>query len=557
MDSMDKKFHFDRDGLYFLPLGGSGEIGMNLNVYVCQGQALIVDVGVSFEQTLGVEVIMPDIRALRSLRKKICGIVMTHAHEDHIGAIAYLLDALGNHPIYATPFTAGMIRHKLKEWHVRGVIHEVPLGGTVDLDPFKVTFVRLTHSIPEPNALAIETPHGVIMHTGDWKIDPHPVLGEATDEKALKAFGDKGVLAVVCDSTSVFEKGWSGSEQQVQNSLVELVKTFPDRRVVIGCFASNVARLLSCYEAAKASGRHLGLVGRSLERIDQVARSCGYFEDIEPFLKERDIGKVERKRSLIVSTGSQGEARAALMRMAFNQHPRVHLDEGDVVIFSSRIIPGNEKAIHALQNQLARRGIEVVTHRDAEDIHVSGHPSEDELIQMYRWLRPKMAIPVHGEERHLQAHAALAKRLGIEQSLSPRNGQVIRLAPQSLSVVGEVFSGRLALDGERLVPWGGAVLTERSQMMSLGFAQIALALSSANGKTRDVQVNLWGLAEPEERDEMATSVAIAVRESVEELVAGERGQDTVVRQVASQAARRVLSEFIGKKPLVNVQVIRV
>lgn len=553
---MEKKFNFDKDGLYFLPLGGSGEIGMNLNVYICQGQMLIVDIGVSFESLPGVEVVMPDVRALRGCRKKIRGIVLTHAHEDHIGAIAYLWEALGEPPIYATPFTAGLVRHKLKEWKVKATVTEVPLSGTVDLSPFEVTFVTLTHSIPEPNALAIKTPLGTILHTGDWKIDAHPLIGETTDEKALKALGKKGILAIVSDSTSVFEKGWSGSEKSVQKTLVDLVQQHTQGRVVIACFASNVARLLSCWEAAKASGRRLGLVGRSFERIDQVARSCGYFHDIEPFLKETEIQKVDRKRTLIASTGSQGESRAALMRMAHNQHPRVRLEEGDVVIFSSRIIPGNEKAIFALQNQLVRRGIEVLTHKEVEDIHVSGHPSEDELIQMYQWVKPRMAIPVHGEDRHLHAHAELARRLGVKEVLPPRNGQVIRLAPDPLAVVGEVYAGRLALDGHRLIPCQGNILSERFQMMAFGFAQIAVALT-AGGKLRDAQIHLWGLAEPEEQEDLFLCVEHAVQQTLSRLSSEERGNYEALIHHLRQATRRVMNEVIGKKPFVSVQVLRV
>ncbi len=553
---MEKTFTFEKDGLYFLPLGGSGEIGMNLNVYVCQEKLLIVDVGVSFENTLGVEVIMPDIRALRSLRKKICGIVLTHAHEDHVGAIAHLWDALGGPPIYATPFTAGLVRHKLKEGKIKTTVNEVPLSGTIDLDPFEVTFVSLTHSIPEPNALSIKTPFGTIVHTGDWKLDPTPLVGEKTDEKRLKALGKKGVLAVLCDSTSVFEKGWSGSEKEVRKSLEELVKSFKTERVVIACFASNVARLSSCWEAAHKSGRQLGLVGRSLERIDQISRSCGYFDKIPPFLKEEEIQRVDRARSLIVATGSQGEPKAALTRIAHNQHPRVRLQEGDVVIFSSRIIPGNEKSIHALQNQLVRRGIQVITHKDADDIHVSGHPSEDELVEMYGWLKPQMVIPVHGEDRHLKAHVDLAKRLGVPEALAPRNGQVIRLAPGPLAKVGEVFSGRLALDGERLIPVGGAILNQRFQMMSFGFVQISLALT-AGGKLKDCQINLWGLAEPQEEEDMLIAVDHALQQAFSQMSSSDLQKEDLVEQVLRQAARRAIADYTGKKPLVSVQILRV
>jgi ribonuclease J len=481
--------------------------------------------------------------------------VLTHAHEDHIGAVAYLLDALGNPTLYATPFTAGMIRHKLKEWRVKGHVVEVPLSGTVDLAPFEVTFVSLTHSIPEPNALAIKTPYGTLLHTGDWKIDPCPLVGEKTDEKALKALGKKGVLALISDSTSVFEEGWSGSEETVQKSLIKLAHQHPDGRIIIGCFASNVARVLSCWRAAEATGRRLGLVGRSLDRIDQVARSCGYFEDIPPFLKEGEIQKIDRRKALIVSTGSQGESRAALMRMAYDQHPRVRLEPGDVVLFSSRVIPGNEKSIFALQNQLVKRGIKVVTHKEADDIHVSGHPSKDELEQMYRWVKPQKAIPVHGEDRHLHAHAALAYKWGVKESLPPQNGQVIRIAPGPLQVVGEVHVGRLALDGTRLIPTSGAVLAERSQLMASGIVQIALALSG--GRLKDCQIHLMGLAEPEEKEEMILCVDHALHQVLSSLSSEERNQNSVLISLIRQTTRRVMNEILGKKPLVHVSILRV
>ena len=516
---------------------------------------LIVDVGVTFEGLPGVEVLMPDVRALRSCRKKICGIVLTHAHEDHIGAVAYLLDALGGPTLYATPFTAGLVRHKLKEWGVKGNVVEVPLSGTLNLDPFEVTFVTLTHSIPEPNALAIKTPYGTVLHTGDWKIDDHPLVGDKTDEEALKNLGNKGVLAIVSDSTSVFEQGWSGSEQTVQESLIELTRQHPEGRVVIGCFASNVARLFSCWKAAQANGRQVGIVGRSLERIDQVARSCGYFEDIPPFLKEGDIQKIDRNKALIVCTGSQGEARAALMRIAHDQHRHLRLDAGDVVIFSSRIIPGNEKDIFALQNQLVRRGIKVITHKEDENVHVSGHPSQNELAQMYAWVKPEKAVPVHGEDRHLYAHAALALEWGAKESLPPRNGQVIRLAPGPLERVGEVYVGRLALDGTRLIPTQGSVLAERAQMMSLGVVQITLAFQGT--RLKDCQVYLMGLAEPEEREEMVSCIDQEIHDTLAATSTEEKGQDAALVSLMRRAARRVMTEVIGKKPLVNVTIVRV
>src|SRR5436189_4761661 len=370
----------DPNKLYFLPLGGSGEIGMNLNLYHTRGKWLMVDLGITFDQTPGIEVLMPDTKFIEEHAQNLVGIVLTHAHEDHIGAIPYLWSRLGA-PLFATPFTAALIRHKLHEAGLKAPVIEVPLSSGVDIGPFTVDFIRLTHSIPEPNALAIRTAAGLVVHTGDWKIDPEPLIGESTDVEALKKLGDEGVLALVCDSTNVFVPGQSGSEGVIRKNLVELVGKFPGKRVAVACFASNVARVASCAEAAMAHGRLIGLVGRSLHRMDEVARKLNYLKHYPPFLDKHDAGFLARHEALLICTGSQGEQRAALLRIAKGEDKNIFLEEGDVVIFSSRQIPGNEKSIADLQNLLVKKGIQVIT-ADEEEIHVSGHPCRDELLEM-------------------------------------------------------------------------------------------------------------------------------------------------------------------------------
>ena len=427
-------------GLWFVPLGGSGEIGMNLNLYGCDDQWIMVDLGVTFgdESIPGVDVVMPDPDFIAERKDKLLAIVLTHAHEDHLGAVAYLWDRL-ECPVYATPFTAEFLRRKLPETGIDKLVEliEVPLGGKLNIGPFDLEYITLTHSIPEPNALAIRTPHGTVMHTGDWKFDPDPLIGEVTDFTALEALGDEGVLAMVGDSTNVFSEGEAGSEADVREALTEVIGKCTGR-VAVGCFASNLARVESIARAAEANGRHVSLAGASLWRVTATARQTGYLVDDIIFYEAEDAAHLPGDKVLYICTGSQGEPRAALNRIAFGSHRDVGLEEGDTVIFSSRIIPGNEKAILKLQNQLARMGVEIITARDAP-IHVSGHPARDEMRKMYQMIRPHTAIPVHGEHLHMRAHAALAKECQVPQALLVENGSTVRLAPGDPVVAGEGF----------------------------------------------------------------------------------------------------------------------
>ncbi|MDF2763106.1 MAG: putative metallo-beta-lactamase [Rhodospirillales bacterium] len=418
------------DELLFLPLGGAGEIGMNLNLYGHAGKWLMVDLGVTFgdEATPGIEVIMPDPRFIEERREDLVGIVLTHAHEDHLGAVPYLWERFGC-PVWATPFTAAVLRRKLHETGLAGrvPILEVPLSGRFQAGPFEIELVTLTHSIPEPNALVIRTGAGTVLHSGDWKFDPEPLVGAPSDIDALRRLGEQNILALVCDSTNALVAGHSGSEAAVREELIRLFGRF-NNRIAVACFASNVARLESVVHAALAHDRHVALVGRSMRRIVEAAQETGYLTGLPPFVSEHDAGYLPREKVALLCTGSQGEPRSALARIARNDHPQVTLEPGDAVIFSSRVIPGNEKAIGALQNDLARLDVEIVTAED-EPVHVSGHPAREELARMYQLVRPRIAIPVHGERRHLEAHARLAEECQVPLAIAAENGRMIRLAP--------------------------------------------------------------------------------------------------------------------------------
>ena len=544
----------DPNKLYFLPLGGSGEIGMNLNLYYTGGKWLMVDLGITFDQTPGIEVLMPDTKFIEEHAQNLAGIVLTHAHEDHIGAIPYLWSRL-QAPMFATPFTAALIRHKLHEAGVKAPVIEVPLSSGVDIGPFTVDFIRLTHSIPEPNALAIRTAAGTVVHTGDWKIDPEPLIGEATDVTALKKLGDEGVLALVCDSTNVFVPGRSGSEGVIRKNLIELIGKFPGKRVAVACFASNVARVASCAEAAKAHGRIVGLVGRSLHRMDEVARKLHYFKDYPPFLDKHDAGFLAPHEALLVCTGSQGEQRAALLRIAKGEDKNISLDPGDVVIFSSRQIPGNEKSIASLQNLLVKRGIQVIT-ADDEEIHVSGHPNRDELTDMYSWLRPRILVPVHGEDHHIAEQAKLGLSHGVPHAIAPHNGDLITLDHSGPELVDEVYTGRLALDGKRLIPYQGAVMHDRHRLMSTGHALVTLILKK-NALSQVPTVLLIGITEGEHRDVLTSQCIAAIEEGFMLMLHEDRENDVAVSDMARIATRRVLAAFNGKKTMTHVQVYRV
>jgi ribonuclease J len=546
----------DPDALYFLPLGGSGEIGMNLNLYGYRGQWLIVDCGVTFgeeEHQPGVDVIMADPAFIVERRDRLLGIVATHAHEDHIGAIPYLWPQL-RCPVWATPFTASLLRAKLVEAQLASQVKitTVPMSGRFTIGPFDLELVTLTHSIPEPNAVVIRTSAGTVLHTGDWKLDPDPLVGEVTDEERLHQVGDEGVLAIVCDSTNALRDGHSRSEGELRQSLTELIGRY-DGRVAVACFASNVARLATIAHAAQAHDRDVALVGRSLWRIEKAARENGYLADVPRFLSEDEAGYVPRDKLLLICTGSQGEPRAALARIARDDHPNIDLDEGDVVIFSSRIIPGNEKAINRLHNALIRMGVEVVTDDD-HFVHVSGHPYREELVRMYQMVRPQIAIPVHGEARHLASHAELARQCQVPEALIVENGALVRLDRAGAAVIEEFPVGRIGSDGKSLLPIGGAVLKQRRRLGNEGSVVATLVVDRRGRLAAPPQVSLIGLAEA--TDEPAAAMQNALSDAVAGLAAALRHDDNALREVARRAVRRVVGERFGKRPLVEIQLVR-
>lgn len=542
--------------LLFLALGGAGEIGMNLNLYGYDDRWLMVDLGIAFgdDQMPGIDVVMPDPGFIVERRDKLLGLVLTHAHEDHLGAVHWLWPRL-RCPIYATPFAASVLRRKLAEAGLAGQaeITEVPLGGKFTLGPFELELITMTHSIPEPNALAIRTPAGTVLHTGDWKIDPEPLIGEQTDEAALRRLGDEGVLAMVCDSTNVFVEGEAGSEATVRDNLVRLIGTCRER-VAVTCFASNIARVETVVRAAVANDRHPVLVGRALHRLVEAARENGYLLDLPPLVDEREAGWLPRDKVLFICTGSQGEQGAALHRLAFGEHPHLALEKGDSVIFSSRVIPGNERAIGRLHNLLAGRGVEVLS-QDEHGVHVSGHPARDELTRLYQWVRPRVAVPVHGELRHMVEHAALARTVQVPEAVVAPNGSLVRLAPGPAEIVDHVPAGRLAVDGKRLISLEPGALRARKQMIFNGSATATLVLDGAGGLLAPPQLAVQGLPEGPDLESVRAEALAALHEAVRREGAGD--DDEALREAARLAVRRVFKRHFDKKPLTDVHIVRI
>ena len=553
------------DELVFLPLGGSNEIGMNFNLYGYgppdARKWIVVDLGVTFgdQTTPGVEVITPDPSFIEQYADDILGIVLTHAHEDHIGAVGWLWERIPA-PLYATPFTAFLLREKLRDADLlgRAKITEVPLSGKFALGPFELELITLTHSIAEPNGLAIRTPLGTVLHTGDWKVDPDPVIGEVTDVAAITRLGDEGLLAMVCDSTNVFVDGRAGSEADVRDEMVKLIGSLKGK-VAVACFASNVARLDSVVRAAEANDRRVCLVGRSMHRITAAAKSVGLLSDVHPFISDAEAGFFPNDKVLYLCTGSQGEARAALSRIAEGTHHHVSLGKGDACIFSSRVIPGNEIGIRNLQNKLADKGVRLYTERDHPGIHVSGHPCRDELADMYRWARPQISVPTHGERRHLLEHAAFALDLQVPQSIAPRNGDMVRLAPGRAAIIDEVPAGRLYVDGNVMTPENSVELRERRHAASNGVLWVSLAIDKRGKLAIDPQVRSLGLPGDEDYplDEAMDDLSAEATSAVKKLGAEAREDDRVVEQAIARALKRSSQRIWDRRPVVETTVLRV
>jgi len=543
-----KKDFTPEDELLFLALGGSGEIGMNVNLYGCRGQWLMVDLGMSFgaNEYPGTELLFADLDFIEERSGDLVGIVLTHAHEDHIGAVPYFAADLGV-PLYATPFTADLVRLKLEE---AGLVREVELivveedHGTIDLGPFTVTYIPLAHSIAEGNAVLIETPHGTVFHSGDWKLDEEPLIGRPTTGEELSELGDEGILALVCDSTNVFNPVASGSEGAVLRGLMEEVQRHSGRRVLVTTFASNVARLHTLGEVARATGRQLCVAGRSLDRMIRVAQDNGYLEDFpDPVDFDTAMG-LPRGEVLIIATGGQGEPRAALARIAESNH-KLELTKGDVVLFSSRQIPGNELAVGRVQNLLAQRGVLMVTDRQG-DIHVSGHPGAPELETLYGWLRPEILVPAHGEMRHMQEQARLGAANGIPETVVQKNGDLVRLAPGRPGKLAEVRSGRLVLDGDIIVPANGDAIATRRRLARDGLLVVVLEKQSGP------QVHGIGLPLEEDYPEFVAEAEADVAEALRKLKGRDRQDPDAITEAARLAARRAAQRWSGKKPQTRV-----
>ncbi|GLR84963.1 ribonuclease J [Bradyrhizobium iriomotense] len=552
------------DELVFAPLGGVGEIGMNLSIYGLgnrhQRAWLAIDLGVSFgdeEHLPGIDLIMPDISFLEKERKNLMGLVLTHAHEDHFGAIIDLWPKL-QCPIYATQFSAALFEAKCAAERnpPRIPVTVIPSGGRVDIGPFNVEFIPVAHSIPESHALAIHTEAGTVLHTGDWKIDPTPIIGRPTDERRLRQLGEEGVLALIGDSTNAVREGRSPSEAEVARTIIELVKEAKGR-VAVTTFASNVARIKAVADAARAADREVVVVGRAMERVVQVARETGYLDGVQNFRSPEVYGHLPQEKVLALCTGSQGEPRAALARIANDDHPEITLNRGDSVIFSSRTIPGNEKAVGSIINNLVLQGVEVITDR-THLVHVSGHPRRDELRDMIAWTKPQLLIPVHGEPLHLHEHARLARAAGVPRVLVCRNGDLVKLGPGDPGIVGEVPSGRLYKDGTILEDSKSRAVVERRRMAFSGCAFVAIAMTAQGELVDEPEVDLVGIPEKNKAGETFDDLVFdAVVSTIEGLPRARRRDPDALGESVRRAVRAVINEHWGKKPPCLVHVLTV
>ena len=547
------------DQLVFVPLGGATGIGMNFFAYGYKGKWLIVDCGVGFpgENLPGVDCLLPDPAFLSERKQDIVGLVITHAHEDHIGAIGYLWHDL-QCPIYCTAFANELVESRLNEMGLlgRADTHLVEQGGVIDLGPFEVEFISMNHSLPEPNALAICTREGLIVHTGDWRLDKDPILGQEPDLEALKALGDEGVLALVSDSTNASGEKSTATEADVRDTLVRLVGQYPGVHIAVGCFASNVARMESIYHAAKENGRDVCLLGRSLWRIDAAARATGYFKDIPEFLSEEEALDRPRGSVLFICTGSQGEDHSALNNLAAvtpNKNS-IYFGADDVVIFSSRVIPGNEKAISLLQKRLAAKGIKIITDKD-DLVHVSGHYAGSDLEKMYQMIRPKIALPVHGETLELTYHSKMARKCGVPFVFCLNDGEVLLLSGETPEVLGEVHAGILAVDGKQIIPLNAEVIKKRRKMMDEGSAVLTLVLDKDGHVLGQPQLSTFGLLASDSADN--SEILERITNVMAEIAPDKLQDDLFINETMRHTIRQFLSEKYGKKPLMDIHLIRV
>ncbi len=551
-----------KEEFIFCPLGGSGEIGMNMNLYAYGKEEsqkwIIVDMGVTFadDSIPGIDLIYPDPGFILDKKEDLLGIVLTHAHEDHIGSVAHIWPKL-KCKIYATPFTAVLITEKFKEKKIdiSKYLEIVPLNGKIKLGPFEIDFVTLTHSILEPNGLSIKTPSGIVLHTGDWKIDPNPLIGNKIDEKKLKEIGNKNIIAMICDSTNVFSPGRAGSESDVRESLLKIIEQ-KTKRVVVTSFASNVARMETVFYCAKKTNRQISLVGRSMNRIYKAAKQCGYLKDLIKPIEPKEARKVARNKILYLCTGSQGEPMGAMKRIISGTHPDVLLESKDSIIFSSKIIPGNEKKLYQLHNQIVKRSIEIITEENAF-VHVSGHPNRDDLKDMYKWVKPKCIIPVHGEHRHMIEHVNFAKEMQIPQTLQVENGDVIRLHPgNEPQIIDKAPSGRMYLDGSIGVNEDSKSIKDRKNLSMNGYLEVTLIVSN-NGKIKKPVISYRGIPQEEISENFIFDMEDEISNICRRFSIESKKQEHNLIEMLKQNCRRIVKEKTGKKPYTNINIARI
>ncbi len=551
-----------KEQLIFCPLGGSGEIGMNMNLYAYGKEDnqkwIIVDMGVTFaDDTIpGIDLIYPDAGFIEDKKNDLLGLILTHAHEDHIGAVAHIWPKL-KCKIYATPFTATLLQEKFKEKKIdiTNSLNIVQLNSKINLGPFTIDFVTLTHSILEPNGLSITTPSGTILHTGDWKVDPNPMIGENIDKEKLIEIGKKGVMAMICDSTNVFSEGRAGSEQDVRKSLLSIIEK-KNKRVIVTSFASNVARMETVFYCAKKTNRKISLIGRSMNRIYKAARQCGYLQNLDEPIDPRDANKVSREKIIYLCTGSQGEPMGAMNRIINDIHPDVFVETGDTIIFSSKIIPGNEKKLYSLHNEISKKGIEIITEENAF-VHVSGHPNRDDLKDMYSWVKPKCIIPVHGEHRHMREHVDFAKKMQIPHTLLIENGDIIKIFPGNKpEIIDKAPSGKMYLDGSVGVFSDSKSIKDRKNISINGYLEVTLIVAN-NGKIKKPIISFKGIPENQYSENVIFDMEDEINNICRSFSLNNKNQEKNLIESLKQNCRKIIKERTGKKPFTNINIARI
>ena len=549
--------YLPKNEILFSPIGGVGQIGMNFYLYGTQGKWIIVDLGITFgnsEETPGIDIILPNPEFVKKNKKNLLGIIITHAHMDHIGAVGHLWPQL-QCPVYATPFAAAVLKRNLKELKIKpNFLKNIALDSNFKLGPFEIDVISTTHSIPEPNALGIKTKFGNILHTGDWKIDPRPLVGRNFNQRKLESFGKKGVLAIVSDSTNSNVEGHSGSEEKLRESLIKIIKKTRNR-IAITSFSSNLARLETFAHIAKESGKAAALCGRSLWTMYKAALDSGYLKNIKPFLDEREAMEYPREQILLICTGSQGEPRAALSRIANDMHQNIFLEEGDTVIFSSKVIPGNERSITKVQNDLKERNINVVTESD-EFVHVSGHPHIEELKKMYNWIKPEIVIPVHGEYHHLKGNVEIAKKCGIKTGLILKNGLLLKIGPGEPKVIGTIPSGRLMLDGKKIIPINEEAIKNRKKMLYNGTILISLALNKDNKIISKPVISSKGFFNNQNIKIFENNLKNNIHLFLKELN-NKKFIDELLKEKINAFTRKFFKKSLDMKPIIEIHIIKI